>query len=118
MVRGGEADVPGVKFLAAGYGLWIALSTNMTEPNERIHHRVTWAPLADTTEIIRSSVGGYPIVPTGESWPSAPFDSPGVARRMRQRAHQSLDQRQLATINRQSVLQESILGESTILVQN
>jgi hypothetical protein len=41
----------------------------MTEPTERIHHRVTWEPLADSSEIIRSSVGGYPILPTGESWP-------------------------------------------------
>jgi hypothetical protein len=34
-----------------------------------MHHRVTREPMTDATEVIRSSVGGYPILPAGEAWP-------------------------------------------------
>jgi hypothetical protein len=41
----------------------------MTTARKRIHHRVTWKPMTDPDEIIRSSIGGYPILPAGEPWP-------------------------------------------------
>jgi len=34
-----------------------------------MHHRVTWEPMTGPSDIIRSSIGGYPILPVGESWP-------------------------------------------------
>jgi uncharacterized protein YwqG len=34
-----------------------------------MHHRVTWEPMKDASAVIRSSIGGYPILPTGEAWP-------------------------------------------------
>jgi hypothetical protein len=34
-----------------------------------MHHRVTWEPMTDPSDIIRSSIGGYPVLPVGESWP-------------------------------------------------
>ena len=34
-----------------------------------MHHRVTWEPMTDASAVIRSSVGGYPVLPTGEPWP-------------------------------------------------
>jgi hypothetical protein len=34
-----------------------------------MHHRVTWAPMTDASQVIRSSIGGYPILPAGETWP-------------------------------------------------
>ena len=34
-----------------------------------MHHRVTWEPMTGPSDIIRSSTGGYPILPVGESWP-------------------------------------------------
>jgi len=33
-----------------------------------MHHRVTWEPMTGPSDIIRSSIGGYPILPVGESW--------------------------------------------------
>lgn len=34
-----------------------------------MHQRVTWEPMTDPSEVIRASIGGYPILPVGESWP-------------------------------------------------
>ena len=34
-----------------------------------MHRRVTWQAVTDASEVIRSSIGGYPILPAGESWP-------------------------------------------------
>ena len=41
----------------------------MTRTSKKVHHRITWEPVADPAEIIRSSIGGYPILPAGESLP-------------------------------------------------
>jgi hypothetical protein len=30
---------------------------------------VTWDPMTDPDEIIRSSIGGFPSLPVGEAWP-------------------------------------------------
>jgi hypothetical protein len=35
----------------------------------KTHQRVTWEPVADPNQIVRSSIGGYPVLPVGESWP-------------------------------------------------
>ena len=42
-----------------------------------IHQRVTWEPATDPNAIIRSSIGGYPILPTGEPWPLCSEDGCG-----------------------------------------
>jgi hypothetical protein len=34
-----------------------------------MRQRVTWEPMTDSADVIRASVGGYPILPVGESWP-------------------------------------------------
>jgi len=34
-----------------------------------VHQRTAWESIADPNEVIRSSIGGYPILPVGESWP-------------------------------------------------
>lgn len=41
----------------------------MPRTTKKIHHRIKWEPVTDLSQIIRSSIGGYPILPTGESWP-------------------------------------------------
>src|SRR5437762_3524818 len=35
---------------------------------DRVHQRVTWELMTEAT-IIRTSIGGYPILPVGEPWP-------------------------------------------------
>jgi len=35
----------------------------------KMHQRVTWEPMADPDQIVRSSIDGYPVLPVGESWP-------------------------------------------------
>src|SRR5947209_5843848 len=40
----------------------------MPATSDRMHQRVTWEPMTEAT-IIRASIGGYPILPVGESWP-------------------------------------------------
>src|SRR5271170_2963547 len=34
-----------------------------------MRQRVTWQPMTDSKDVIRASIGGYPILPVGESWP-------------------------------------------------
>jgi hypothetical protein len=51
----------------------------MTAP-KKTHFRASWEPVRDQTKIIRSSVGGYPVVPAGEPWPLCSED--GCHRRM------------------------------------
>jgi len=46
------------------------MSESMAETTQRIHHRVSWESLTNSQEIVRSSLGGYPILPAGESWPT------------------------------------------------
>jgi hypothetical protein len=46
----------------------------------RLHQRVTWEPMTDPGEVIRDSIGGYPILPVGESWPVCA--EPGCHRRL------------------------------------
>ena len=36
---------------------------------KRMHHRVNWEAMADPGEIVGSSIGGYPVLPSGEPWP-------------------------------------------------
>src|SRR5215469_15924691 len=40
-----------------------------TAEADDVHHRVTWQAVADADEVIRSSVGGSPVLPDGEVWP-------------------------------------------------
>src|SRR5579864_537887 len=52
-------------------------STNATGAREaampraarRLHHRLTWEPMADEGEIVRSALGGYPVLPAGHPHP-------------------------------------------------
>lgn len=37
--------------------------------NKFMHQRVTWQPMTDPSEVIRASIGGYPVLPAGEAWP-------------------------------------------------
>lgn len=46
----------------------------------RLHQRVTWESMTDPSEVIRASLGGYPILPLGESWPVCA--EPGCNRRL------------------------------------
>src|SRR2546421_4726108 len=46
---------------------------------DRVHQRVTWEPMMETNTV-RASIGGYPILPIGESWPVCAED--GCNRRM------------------------------------
>src|SRR5262249_55043873 len=41
----------------------------MSKSAKNVHHRVTWEPMTKGGEIIRSSIGGYPILPAGQSVP-------------------------------------------------
>jgi hypothetical protein len=34
-----------------------------------MQHRVTWQEMGNVNDVIRSSVGGYPVLPNGETWP-------------------------------------------------
>ena len=36
---------------------------------QKIHHRIIWEPMTDPNQIVRSSIGGFPILPIGKSWP-------------------------------------------------
>ena len=45
-----------------------------------MHLRVTWEPMTDPGVVIRSSIGGYPILPAGEAWPVCTED--GCNRRL------------------------------------
>ena len=49
----------------------------MTRTTKKIRHRITWEPVADPDEIVRSSIGGYPILPAGESLPVCAEDGCG-----------------------------------------
>lgn len=42
-----------------------------------MHQRVTWEPVTDPSDVIRSSIGGYPILPAGEAWPVCAEDGCG-----------------------------------------
>lgn len=44
---------------------------------KRMHYRVAWEAIAKPDEIIRSSIGGYPVLPTGETWPLCTEDACG-----------------------------------------
>jgi hypothetical protein len=35
----------------------------------KMRQRVTWEPMTDPNDVVRASIGGYPILPVGESWP-------------------------------------------------
>src|SRR5215813_2660886 len=37
--------------------------------SQHVHHWVAWEPVIQGGEIIRSSIGGYPVVPAGQSMP-------------------------------------------------
>ena len=41
----------------------------MPNSAKHVHHRVTWEPVTPGSEIIRSSIGGYPALPAGQSVP-------------------------------------------------
>src|SRR5215469_8873599 len=41
----------------------------MSNSTEHVHHRVTWEPVTQGSEIIRSSIGGYPVLPAGQRIP-------------------------------------------------
>jgi len=36
---------------------------------EKIHYRVCWEPLPNRDTILRSSIGGYPVLPEAQPWP-------------------------------------------------
>jgi hypothetical protein len=63
----------------------------MMTVGKRIHHRVTWEPMTDPDEIIRSSIGGYPILPAGEPWPVCTED--GCGQKLAMFVQIELDQR-------------------------
>jgi hypothetical protein len=46
----------------------------MANAPKKMHHRVTWEPMADPDEVIRSSIGGYPILPGGKAYPRCTED--------------------------------------------
>ena len=41
----------------------------MSNSTQHVHHRVTWEPVTQGSEIIRSSIGGYPVLPAGQRIP-------------------------------------------------
>ena len=41
----------------------------MPKSAKHVHHRATWEPVIHGSEIIRSSIGGYPVLPAGQSIP-------------------------------------------------
>lgn len=41
----------------------------MPKSAKDVHHRVTWEPVMQDSEIIRSSIGGYPVLPARQSIP-------------------------------------------------
>jgi len=51
--------------------MWRTLLDNpdITAEAMRMQQRVTWEPISDPSEVVRSSIGGYPVLPLGQSWP-------------------------------------------------
>ncbi|MGD0190020.1 MAG: hypothetical protein ABSD74_04690 [Rhizomicrobium sp.] len=47
---------------------------------KKMHHRARWEPMTELCSVIRSSIGGYPILPEGCAWPVCTED--GCNRRM------------------------------------
>jgi hypothetical protein len=47
---------------------------------KKAHYRVSWERVPDPDRVIRSSVGGYPVLPDNEDWPVCTAD--GCNRRM------------------------------------
>src|SRR3954470_3341018 len=41
----------------------------MARAPKKTIHRVTWEPMMDPDEIIRSSIGGFPVLPVGKAFP-------------------------------------------------
>jgi hypothetical protein len=47
---------------------------------EKIHYCVAWEPVADRSQRLRASLGGYPVLPPNETWPVCSEN--GCGRRM------------------------------------
>ena len=49
----------------------------MPRSARQMHHRVTWEPMSNESEVIHSALGGYPVLPVGHTHPVCTEDDCG-----------------------------------------